>query len=318
MFIRMLGALVVATLCSMTVAGCGDGGAPGGDPDAGVPDGSVPDGSVPDGSVPDGGIPPGPSIVVDTDWLEQHLGSPDVQLVDTRTAGYDDSRIPGAILLRPSQLATTVDGVPAQAVPPTRAQAVLRATGLRNQVIAVVYGAPPEYNAARIAWSLRYYGHPEVRYLDGGYAAWVDSGGAVDTGPPVVEPTEYTIAEVEEDLRVTGDWVLMQLGDPPYDMPAIQLVDARSEAEYLDDGRIPTARSVDWGRNLDEGLLRSDAELEALYDGMDYSVTTVTYCVSGWRGSFAWLTLTDLGYQDVRLYDGSWNEWGNGEFPVER
>lgn len=316
MLSRMFGALVIATFCSMAVVGCGDAGGSGGDPDAGVPDGSVPDGSVPDGSVPDGGIPSGPSLIVDTDWLEQNLGSPNVQLVDTRTAGYDDSRIPGAILLRPSQLATTVDGVPAQAVPASRAQAVLRATGLQNELIAVVYGAPPEYNAARIAWSLRYYGHQEVRYLDGGYAAWVDSGGAVDTDPPMVEPSEYAIVSVDEDLRVTGDWVLMELGEPPYDMPAIQLVDARSDEEYAE-GRIPTARSVDWGRNLDEGFLRPEPELEALYDGMDYSVTTVTYCVSGWRGSFAWLTLTDLGYQDVRLYDGSWNEWGNGEFPVE-
>jgi thiosulfate/3-mercaptopyruvate sulfurtransferase len=63
--------------------------------------------------------------------------------------------------------------------------------------------------------------------------------------------------------------------------------------------------------------LRSQTELEALYEGMDPAETTVSYCVSGWRGSFDWLTLTALGYDDVRLYDGSWNEWGAGGFPVE-
>jgi thiosulfate/3-mercaptopyruvate sulfurtransferase len=308
MFLRMLGALFVMALCVVTLEGCGSSG----EPDAGVPDAGDPDAGV-----PDGGMPPGlSSIVVDTDWLEENLGSPEVQLVDTRTTGYDDSRIPGAILLRPTQLATTVDGVPAQAVPPNQAQSVLRAVGLREDVIAVVYGAPPEYDAARIVWSLRYYGHVDVRYLDGGYAAWVEAGGALDTDPPNVEPTEYTIVAVEEDLRVTGDWVLSQLGDAPYDMPAIQLVDARSEGEY-ETGRIPSARSVDWARNLDEGFLRSRTELDALYEGMDSAETTVTYCVSGWRGSFAWLTLMALGYEDPRLYDGSWNEWGNGEFPVE-
>jgi thiosulfate/3-mercaptopyruvate sulfurtransferase len=308
MFLRMLGALFVMALCVVTLEGCGSSG----EPDAGVPDAGDPDAGV-----PDGGMPPGlSSIVVDTDWLEENLGSPEVQLVDTRTTGYDDSRIPGAILLRPTQLATTVDGVPAQAVPPNQAQGVLRAVGLREDVIAVVYGAPPEYDAARIVWSLRYYGHVDVRYLDGGYAAWVEAGGALDTDPPNAEPTEYTIVAVEEDLRVTGDWVLSQLGDAPYDTPAIQLVDARSEGEY-ETGRIPSARSVDWARNLDEGFLRSRTELDALYEGMDSAETTVTYCVSGWRGSFAWLTLMALGYEDPRLYDGSWNEWGNGEFPVE-
>ena len=115
----------------------------------------------------------------------------------------------------------------------------------------------------------------------------------------------------------TGDWVLEQLGDPPYDMPAIQSVDARSDGEYAA-GRIPNARSVNWTRNLGGGFLLPEPDLGALYEGFDPARTTVTYCLSGWRGSFAWLTLTALGYEDVRLYDGSWNEWGNGSFPVEQ
>jgi thiosulfate/3-mercaptopyruvate sulfurtransferase len=261
--------------------------------------------------------PDGLTLVVDTDWLDAHLGDPDVQLIDTRASGYAASRIPGAIHLRPGDLATTVDGVPSQVAPPIEAQPVLREAGLRNDVIAVVYGEPPEYDPSRIVWTLRYYGHGDVRYLDGGYAAWVAAGGAVDIDPPSVESTEYTIVGVDEGLRVTGEWVLSQLGNAPYDMPAIQLVDARSEGEY-DAGRIPSARSVNWTRNLDNGLLRSRTDLEALYEGMDPGETTVSYCVSGWRGSFAWFTLTALGYEDARLYDGSWNEWESGGFPVEQ
>jgi len=257
--------------------------------------------------------PPSSAIVVDVDWLEAHLGDPDVQLIDTRGSGYEASRIPGAIHLRPGDLATMVDGVPSQVMPPTEAQPVLRAMGLRNDVIAVVYGVPREYDPSRVVWTLRYYGHDDVRYLDGGYAAWVAAEGALDTDPPSAESTEYTIVGVDENLRVTGNWVLSQLGDPP----AIQLVDARSEGEYAN-GHIPSARSVNWERNLDAGFLRPSGELETLYDGMDPAMTTVTYCVSGWRGSFAWLTLTALGHEDVRLYDGSWNEWGTGDFPVEQ
>lgn len=264
---------------------------------------------------PDGGTSD-TALVVDIDWLEAHLGDPDVQLIDTRSSGYGASRIPGAIHLRPEDLATMVDEVPFQVAPPVKAQRVLRAAGLRNEVTAVVYGEPEEFDPSRIVWTLRYYGHGDVRYLDGGYAAWVAAGGALDTDPPSTDSTQYTIVGVDEKLRVTGDWVLSQLGDPPYDMPAVQLVDARSEGEY-DSGHIPTARSVNWTRNLGSGFLRSQADLEALYAGMDPSKTTVTYCVSGWRGSFAWLTLTALGYDDVRLYDGSWNEWGVGGFPVE-
>lgn len=272
---------------------------------------------TPDAGAPDAGTPPDSPIIVDTDWLQANLSDPELQLIDTRGSGYDVDRIPGAIRLRPSELAATVDGVPSQVAPPGEAEQTLRAAGLRSDAIAVVYGAPQEYDAARVVWTLRYYGHDAVHYLDGGYAAWVDAGGAVDSEPPSVEPTDYTIGAVDESLRVTGDWVLEQLGEDPYEMPAIQLVDARSGGEY-GGGHIPSARSVDWTRNLDGGFLRPEAELDALYDGLVTEKSTVTYCVSGWRGSFAWLTLTALGYEDVRLYDGSWNEWGSGGFPVER
>lgn len=271
----------------------------------------------PDAGVPDGGTPPEDQIIVDADWLQERLGDPGIQLIDTRGTGYQDSRIPGAIHLRPADLATTIDGVPSQVMMPIEAQPVLRAAGLQNEVTAVVYGAAPEYDPSRIVWTLRYYGHEDVRYLDGGYAAWVAVDGALDTDPPSSEASEYSIVAVDEGLRVTGDWVLEQLGEPPYDMPSIQLVDARSEGEY-GGGHIPSARSVNWTRNLDSGFLRSPSDLDALYEGMDQAETTVSYCVSGWRGSFAWLTLAALGFEDARLYDGSWNEWNDGAFPVEQ
>lgn len=296
----------------MTLLGCGS--SPASSACEGLPAEQC---AEPDAGVPDGGAPVETELVVDTDWLEARLGDPDVQLIDTRSSGYDVSRIPGAIELRPAQLATTIDGVREQLMPPMQGEPVLRAAGLRNEVTAVVYGEAPEYDPSRIVWALRYYGHQDVRYLDGGFAAWVAAEGALDTDPPMTDPTEYTIVNVNEDLRVTGDWVLMQIGDEPYDMPAIQLVDARSESEY-DDGRIPSARSVNWTRNLDGGFLKPEAELETIYEGLDPTETTVSYCVTGWRGSFDWLTLTALGFEDVRLYDGSWTEWGSGGFPVER
>jgi thiosulfate/3-mercaptopyruvate sulfurtransferase len=266
---------------------------------------------------PDGGASSLGALVVDVPWLEEHLGDSDVQLIDTRASGYDQARIPGAIHLRPEDLATSVDGIPSQIRPSMEAQQVLREAGLRNEATAVVYGTAPEYDPSRVVWSLRYFRHADVRYLDGGYTAWIDAGGDLDTAPPDISPSAYTIVGVDETLHATGDWVLEQLDGPPYDMPAIQLVDARSESEY-GAGRIPSARNANWTTNLNGGFLRPVSELGAVYQGFDSAKTTVTYCVSGWRGSFAWLTLTALGYEDVRLYDASWNEWGSGNFPVER
>ncbi|MDH3199359.1 MAG: sulfurtransferase [Myxococcales bacterium] len=276
------------------------------------------DGGLPDGSAPDGGSSPISSLVVDADWLMANLDDPNLQPVDTRGApAFEVARIPGAVRLSPEQVAMSDGNVPMQVAPPMQAEPVLRAAGLRNDSIAVVYGAAPEYDPARVVWTLRYYGHGDVRYLDGGYAAWLDAGGTVDTDPPTTGATDYTITDLNEDLRVTGDSVLSGLGDAPYEMPSIQLVDARSPQEY-DAGRIPTARHVQWTASLDAGFLRSMTEIQALHDRLDPSEPTVTYCLTGWRGSFAWLALTYLGYENVQLYDGSWAEWENGAFPVEQ
>ena len=85
-------------------------------------DGGIPGGGEPDGGEPDSGVPPDSSFVVDTDWLND----PNVQLIDTRGSGYGTSRIPGAIHLRPGELAATVDGVPSQVAPPMQAEPVFR------------------------------------------------------------------------------------------------------------------------------------------------------------------------------------------------
>lgn len=290
------------SLCMIALAavasGCGSGGV------AAVPSPCGEAGSCDD------------SIVVDVVWLQAHVDDTDLQIIDAREGGFETSRIPGALHIPPSALATTIEDVSSQAMPAVEAQPVLRAAGLRNGTTAVVYGAPPEYDPARIVWLLTYYQHGDVRYLDGGLAAWIAAGGETDTDTPSSNATEYTIGDINDDLRVTGSWVLSQLGEEPYDDPAIQLVDARSLAEY-DSGHIPSADLVQWTDNLRDGFFRPVDEVEALYPDLDPTALTVTYCLAGWRASVAWLTLTWLGYDDVRVYDGSWIEWGNGEFPVE-
>ena len=257
-------------------------------------------------------LPTGDEVVVDAEWLLERMDDATLQLVDTRGAAYERSRIPGAVSLVPSDVAGTIDGIRGQLVPAQDAEPTLRARGLRNDTTAIVYGDSPEYDPARIVWALRYYGHGDVRYLDGGFEAYVAAGGVIDESAPAVEASDYTIDQVVESLRVTGDYVREQIGEEPYDDPLIQLVDARSEGEF-DAGAIPTARSVNWTRNLSGGFLLREEDLDALYEGLDRRSPVVTYCATGQRGSFAWLTLLALGFDDVALYDGSWTEWSTFE-----
>ncbi len=257
-------------------------------------------------------------VVVDASWLRARLGSDDVQVIDTRAA-FTGGHIPGALPLRPEHLATTIGGVILEVMPPAEAAPVLSGIGLRRDATVVVYGVPPEYDPARVVWTLHYLGHPDVRYLDGGFAAWVAGGGMVAPGAPAAgAPSAYAIDAVRPDDLVSAAWVLSQLGPPPYDAPLIQLVDARTPGEYTS-GRIPSAVLQQWQQTLTAGFLKPRAELEDLYSGLglDPTETTVAYCLVGWRASVTWLELVWLGFDDVRNYDGSWTEWGGGGYPIE-
>ena len=248
-------------------------------------------------------------------WLVQALERDDVQVVDARVGAFPGGHIPGALPLSPYTLAETVEGIDFQIIGAETAASVIGAIGLHVGSVAVVYGAAPEFDPARVVWALEYLGHPDVRYLDGGFAAWQAAGAEIAPGDPIASGTTDYPVEVNDDLRVTGAWILDQLGDPPYAGSAIQIVDARSPAEYAM-GFIPTAVHRQWTINLDGGLLLPRSDLERLYADLDKTRTTVVYCLAGWRASVAWMVLSGLGFEDVRVYDGSWLEWGNGEFPV--
>ena len=257
--------------------------------------------------------------LVDVDWLAGRLGDPEVRVVDARSAvdQFEAGHIPGAVRLGPYELSATVDGLSGQVAPPAIADPLLLESGLRPEQTIVVYGKEPEYDAARVVWVLRYYGFPDVRYLDGGWERWDDSGLEVETGPAGPSPEGKLPETMQPDLRVTGDWILERLGEPPFADPQMQVLDVRSPGEY-EAGRIPGAIHVQWTRNLVDGVLRPRPELESLYADLDKTRPTVVYCLAGWRASLAWLVLDSLGFEDVRVYDGSWIEWGEGgRFPIE-
>ena len=198
MLVRRLG-VVFATALLMMLLGCGSS------PTSSACEGLAAEQcGQPDAGVPDGGAPLESELVVDTDWLEARLGDPDIQLIDTRLNRV--TKIRGFLArssLRPvSNWQRPSGAFRRKSMPPMQGQPVLRAAGLRNEVTAVVYGEAPEYDPSRIVWVLRYYGHDDVRYLDGGFAAWVAAQGALDTDPPITESTEYTI--VERQRRAAG------------------------------------------------------------------------------------------------------------------
>jgi thiosulfate/3-mercaptopyruvate sulfurtransferase len=242
------------------------------------------------------------------------LGEAPLTVIDTRSeAEFGAGHLPGAVNFDAASVRATVDGIAGQVADDATLSDVFSAGGVDLDTPVVVYGSEIETGAARVVWTLKYAGHRAPVYLlDGGFAAWSDAGRATESGTETPSATDFVVTP-DAALRVDGAWVFDRLDDSQ-----VTLVDVRSDTEYAA-GHVPGALSVDWTTNVGpEGLFLAAPELLALYDMPAESQTLVVYCVSGSRASVGWVVLRALGFDDVRIYDGSWTEWSmNSAWPVE-
>lgn len=187
--------------------------------------------------------------------------------------------------------------------------------GVTRERGVVVYEEVSGMRAARAFWFLEYFGHPDVRVLDGGVRAWRQAGLPLTTGGQ--PPSESRWAGERDDSKL-ATWrdVLDHL-----DRDDAVILDVRSEAEHRGDavraargGAIPGSVHVEWTRALaEDGRFRPESELRELYEaaGVTPDREVVAYCQGAYRAAHTYLALRLLGYPRVRNYLGSWREWGN-------
>lgn len=248
---------------------------------------------------------PGVDPLVDVAWASQASGQSTVDFIDVRPeSDFVAGHIPGALHVDLKALSTTVNGVSNQLVSADVFAQVVGAAGVRRDATAVVYGAAVDTFSGRLFWALDYHGQPDVRLLDGGFAAWTASSGQTEVGTSSAAGTTYPATGLVDTRRVELDWVLGHYADAN-----VTLVDARGQSEYQA-GHIPGALNIDWQSTVVSGAMKPDAELSPIFANVSKGDVVVTYCQSGSRASVVYSVLRHLGYPDVRLYDGSWAEWG--------
>lgn len=234
-------------------------------------------------------------------------------------AEYAEGHLPGAAFLDlESGLSGEVrpDGRGGRHPMPSTAlaQAAFRVAGVMDARPVVVYDAANSLGAARAWWLLNYYGKPDVRVLNGGYAAWQAAGLATDTG-------EAEVAEGDIVLTPGGRRLLDADGVEHY-LDRHQVVDARpaerfrGENETIDPvaGHIPGAISIPALRNVDSTgrfLPADDLELRFTDRGIQPDKRTAIYCGSGVQACHMALALevAEVGHYDPAVYIGSWSDW---------
>lgn len=276
-------------------------------------------------------------MLVSTEWLGAHLGAPNVCVVDIRgkvlppgtksrylakRVEYEAGHVPGAVFVDWTRdIVDEADPVPMQVASPTAFAAKMSELGIGDETRVVVYDDYDHIFAGRLAWALRHYGHDEVRILDGGWTRWVAEERPITSQVPHRARAQFT-PRVQPALRKTADDVARRLGSRD-----VLLLDARPAEQYAGTvtaarraGHIPGARNVPYARLVDPetGKFLSDGELarafaEAGIDVAKLPKELVVYCNGGISCTVPLNALRMLGRDDVAVYDGSWNEWGNDE-----
>jgi thiosulfate/3-mercaptopyruvate sulfurtransferase len=274
-----------------------------------------------------------PEALVDVEWLQEHLADSTVRIieVDVDTTAYEQGHIPGAVCLSwQRDLQAQIIRAP---ISKERLEALLSRIGVSNDTTVVLYGDHHNWFAAWTFWLLKYYGHQDVRLLNGGRVKWFAEKREITTQVPSYPPAHYTAQAPRNSIRAFRDQVLLSLG-----CKSAVLVDVRSPAEYSGEqlapgttlqeggrrgGHIPGAVNIPWAMAVrEDDTFRSAEELRALYESMGVTSgkEVTVYCLVGERSSHTWFVLHYLlGYAHVRNYDGSWTEWGGlSGAPIEK
>ena len=265
--------------------------------------------------------------LVSTEWLEGELGAPDLRVIDASfflpdsgrhaRAEYEAEHIPGAVFLDLEEVCDTANPLPHMLPPEHKFASRMQSLGLGDGNRFVVYDNSPLHSAARAWWMLKTFGAHYVAVLDGGLQKWKAEGRSTESGKPQVRHGHFTAlfdSNAVADKPFVGG--IVDSGDHT-------IVDARPASRFagedpeprldLEAGHIPGSRNLPQSAlfNADNSMKRGN-ELRRAFEeaGVDLSKPMVTTCGSGVTAAVLLLGAHLLGKEDVRLYDGSWSDWG--------
>jgi thiosulfate/3-mercaptopyruvate sulfurtransferase len=286
-----------------------------------------------------------PEALVQTDWLEAHLGDPDLTIFECTTylrpaepgagvpyhpeaarADYQAGHIPGAGFLDlPGELSRQDAPVHVMMLPPEQFAAAMGRYGVGDGARVVLYSRERIMWATRVWWMLHAMGCDRTAVLDGGFEKWVAEGRPISTEPSAYPPAIFT-PRPRPELFVDKGAVLRAIDDP-----GVCLINTLSEPDFRGEqpsrygrpGHIPRSVNLPWPDLTDPetnafiSLNKAAKRIDAI--GADRAERIVCYCGGGISATMGLFLLHRLGYDDLSLYDASMAEWARDEtLPIER
>ena len=273
--------------------------------------------------------------LVSTAWLADHLGDPDLRILDATWylphlrrdahAEFREAHIPGAAYFDIDAIADHQRGLPHMLPDPAMFAEAVGAMGVGDGNQVVVYAGKYLVASARVWWTFRAFGHNRIAVLDGGFPRWREEGRPVETGESSPVRRHFT-AHFHPELVTDLEAVRRNLGSR-----RTQIVDARSAGRFagtepepragLRGGHIPGSLSLPYDRLFGpDGMLLGKEDLRRAFAAahVDLQRPLATTCGSGVTACVLALGLDLVGRPDTAVYDGSWTEWGGrDDVPVE-
>ena len=255
-----------------------------------------------------------PELVVTTDWVAKHIDDPNVRIVDTRTRGYEKSHIPGAVWLD-IKASRDKNNPPSYLPDLDTFVSTLEEIGISSDTHIVFYDDRGGIYGTRPWVLLQLIGHENASIVNGGWPKWIDESKATSSEPTTVSRGKLEIRRNDQWIA-TADDVAAAI-----DKPGVRLMDARKGAEFDGTeqgnnprgGAVPSATNLFW-ENTIEGQYQSIKPADKLSElfgsyGLSQDDDIITYCQGGGQAAHELFVMHLMGYEDLRLYLGSMEDW---------
>jgi len=240
-----------------------------------------------------------------------------VVLVDAQKSGdYEDGHVKGAVNISRNDI-TTFGPFPNMLASAKAIEKTLGENGISNDSAVIVYDHNNNMDAARLWWTMKVYGHKDVKVVSGGLEAMLDKGAEKATTTPDVSKVKYEIKEKNEDMIAKKEEVKSEINNP---QDNVVLLDVRTQEEY-NKGTIPGSIHFNYiDNNYYDSTFRPIRQIHTLYKdkGITPDKTVIMYCKTSIRAAQTYLALYNAGYRKLKIYDGAWIEWSSdSSLPVQ-